>query len=155
MTTPLACSPLPATKRARQPSVPKTIGDLTGPPVTSALVGTSMPRLPCSDPADQGIDRLAAGSRPGEQRDRAEGEDIAGALGHRQPAGLTLDDEIALAGMRRLVRRDDAATALAADRGHELGPRAEVAPADVHRGHRDAPVARRALHDRPVDRQRL
>src|SRR5919198_1188856 len=103
MTTPFACSPLPATKRAtpsaqrrtlskvkssamraRQPSVPKTIGDLTAVSVTSWLLGTSPPFLPCSDPADQGIDRLATGSGPGEERHRARGEDIARARADRE-----------------------------------------------------------------------
>src|SRR6185295_16303503 len=96
MTTPFAWSPLPITKRAtpsaqrrtlskvkssairaRQPSVPKTIGDLTAVSVTGGPLGASLARLPCGNPADQGIDRLAPGSGPAQERHRALGEDIA------------------------------------------------------------------------------
>src|SRR6059036_1516331 len=96
--------------RARQPSVPKTIGDLTAVSVTIGLLGgTSLPFLPRSDPADQGIDRLAAGSRPGQERHRALGEDIARSRADGQHARVALDNEIALVRVRGLVRRDDAA----------------------------------------------
>src|SRR5689334_24831755 len=96
MTTPFACSPLPMTKRAtpsaqrrtlskvkssamraRQPSVPKTIGDFAGASVTKGLLGASLAGLPCGDPVDQGIDRLAIRRRAGQEGHRALGEDIA------------------------------------------------------------------------------
>ena len=40
------------------------------------------------------------------------------------------------------------------DRREQRGPRAEVGPADVHRGHHDLAALRRAFHHRVVDRDR-
>jgi len=86
---------------------------LTAVSVTCGLLGASLARLPCGDPADQGIDRLAVGCRPGQESHRAQGEDIARARTDPQHATLAFDDEVALLGVGGLVRCDDAARALA------------------------------------------
>src|SRR4029079_1376025 len=149
MTTPFACSPLPMTKRAtpsaqrrtlskvkssairaRQPSVPKTIGDFAGAAVSVTrgyLCGTSLLFLPCSDPADQGVDRLALGGRPGQERHRALGEDIAVPGRDCQSAPLALHHEVSLFRVRGLVRGNHAPVALPADRRDHLGPPSALA----------------------------
>src|SRR4029079_11464994 len=159
MTTPFACSPLPMTKRAtpsaqrrvlsmwssstiraRQPSVPKTIGDFAGAAVSVTrgyLCGTSLLFLPCSDPADPGVDRLALGGRPGQERHRALGEDIAGPGRNCQSAPRAFHHQVSFFRVRGLVRGNHAPVALPPDRRDQLGPRAEVAPADIHGGHGD------------------
>src|SRR5215212_4995172 len=176
ITTPFACSPLPVTYRAtpsaqrrtfsnvkssairaRQPSVPKTIGDfgasvVAGASVTAIVPSASLAVLPFSHARNERLDRLATRCGALEEGHRALGEDIAGSARQGQAARGALDDEVVRSRLRGLVRCHDAARPGAADGAQELRPRTEVVPSDISRRHGGASVARRALHHRPVDR---
>ena len=102
------------------------------------------------------VDGSRVRGRADEERDGAlrRGYRAAPPLTARRPP-MAFDDEVRLGGVRRLVRRDHPTRARAADAAMSCVHEPEVAPADVHRAHRDALVARGALHDGTVDRHRL
>jgi hypothetical protein len=93
--------------------------------------------------------------RAGQQGRGERGDDaLARAVDDSEVAVSPLDEKILIAEVHGLAGRDDPAGARNPEGVQQGRPVAEVAPADIHRGHDHAIVLGGALHDGPVDRQR-
>ena len=153
----------------------EVVGDLRPPAVgpehdrrrdvgTSAMIVTRGPPRGRPDRAGRGPRHRGGGRRrggPTRRRSTIVPPEPAATAGPvstmRRPPTVT-DDEVVGTDLERLAGLDDpaggAGEAVAGDRPEQRRPAAEVAPADVHRAHHDLVVGGRALHDRPVDRDR-
>src|SRR5829696_2429813 len=168
MTTPLAVSPRSATYaatpsaqrrtfsyvnssaiRARQPSVPNTIrvGDGAAPVrVTSVLrFGAAFEQPLDERPVGRGRAQDGDGLRRGHPTPLWWRDDP-------QAPGGAPDDQVVIIDLDRLPGLDDRPGAACTEPRQQRRPRAEVGPADIHRGHHDLATLGRALHNGVVDR---